>query len=56
MALYDYIAERGAPIAAMAYVGRLEARCLSLGDFPEQGRQRDDVRQGLRLLGFERRQ
>jgi toxin ParE1/3/4 len=39
----------------MAYVTRLEARCLALADYPEQGRSRDDIRPGLRLLGFERR-
>ena len=53
--LYDYIAGQGAPNAAVGYIDRLEVRCLSLADFPEQGRQRDDVRPGLRLLGFERR-
>ncbi|MDR7118952.1 type II toxin-antitoxin system RelE/ParE family toxin [Caulobacter sp. BE254] len=53
--LYNYIAGRGAPNAAMDYIARLEARCMALADFPEQGRQRDDVRPGLRLLGFERR-
>lgn len=55
LALYDYIAGRGAPNAAIDYVTRLETRCLGLADFPEQGRQRDDIRPGLRLLGFERR-
>ena len=39
----------------MAYVQRLETRCLRLADFPEQGQPRDDLRPGLRLLGFERR-
>ena len=55
MELYDYISGRGAPNAAMAYVSRLEARCLSLADYPEQGQSRSDIRPGLRLLGFERR-
>ncbi len=53
--LYRYISERGAPNAAMAYVTRLEARCANLADFPEQGSRRDDIRPGLRLVGFERR-
>ncbi len=53
--LYDYIAGQGAPNAAMAYALRLEARCLALADFPEQGSRRDDIRPGLRVLGFERR-
>ena len=53
--LYDYIAGRGAPNAALNYTLDLEARCLALADFPEQGVQRDDIRPGLRVLGFERR-
>jgi len=53
--LYNYIAGRGAPNAAMDYVARLEDRCLGLAHFPEQDRRRDDMRPGLRLLGFERR-
>ena len=53
--LYLYIAKRGAPNAAMSYISRLEARCASLADFPEQGSLRDDIRPGLRLLGFERK-
>jgi toxin ParE1/3/4 len=39
----------------MAYVTRLEARCANLAGFPEQGSRRDDIRPGLRLVGFERR-
>jgi len=53
--LYDYIADRGAPNAALAYVARLDARCAGLTDFPEQGLRRDDIQPGLRLVGFERR-
>ncbi|WP_454717857.1 type II toxin-antitoxin system RelE/ParE family toxin [Caulobacter segnis] len=53
--LYRYIAERGAPNAAMAYISRIEKRCASLVTFPEQGHRRDDIRPGLRLLGFERK-
>ncbi|WP_419253300.1 type II toxin-antitoxin system RelE/ParE family toxin [Caulobacter sp. ErkDOM-YI] len=53
--LYDYIAGRGAPNAALAYVTRRESRCLALADYPEQGQSRSDIRPGLRLLGFERR-
>ena len=53
--LYRYVCERGAPIAALAYVERLERRCMNLADFPEQGARRDDIRPGLRVVGFERR-
>lgn len=53
--LYRYVSERGAPIAALAYIERLEGRCMNLAAFPEQGSRRDDIRPGLRLVGFERR-
>lgn len=54
-ALYNHIAGRGAPNAAMAYIVRLEARCGSLAEYPQQGLLRSDIRPGLRPLGFERR-
>lgn len=38
----------------MAYTRQLEAACLRLGDFPERGTRRDDLRPGLRTLGFRR--
>lgn len=53
--LHRYIFSRGAPHAALAYVTRLQRRCANLAAFPEQGVLRDDIRPGLRLLGFERR-
>lgn len=53
--LYRYIVDGGARNGAIAYIARLETRCLNLATFPEQGSLRDDIRPGLRLLGFERR-
>jgi toxin ParE1/3/4 len=53
--LYDYIAEASGPAVAGAYVNRIEAACLALESFPERGTRRDDIRPGLRLMGFERR-
>ncbi len=53
--LHSYIFDRGAPNAAIAYVTRLQARCADLAAFPDQGMLRDEIRPGLRLLGFERR-
>jgi len=53
--LYGYIAaEAGLPVAG-AYIDRIEAACLALETFPERGTRRDDIRPGLRTLGFERR-
>ena len=54
--LYDWIArESGFPDRAEAYVSALMDRCDALADFPMVGRARDDIRPGLRTVGFRRR-
>jgi len=53
--LYDYIAEASGSAIAGGYIDRLEAACLALESFPERGTRRDDIRPGLRIIGFERR-
>ena len=53
--LYRYIAERSGPSVALGFVERLERACLAMATFPERGTRRDDIRTGLRTLGFERR-
>lgn len=53
--LYDFIADRSGAQRALGYVGRIKAACEGLTAFAERGQKRDDLRQGLRILGFERR-
>ena len=53
--LYRYIAAASGRAAAGAYIDRIEAACLSLESFPERGTRRDDIRPGIRVMGFERR-
>jgi toxin ParE1/3/4 len=53
--LYRYVAREAGPKVAQAYIDRIEAACLSLESFPERGARRDDIRPGLRTIGFERR-
>ena len=53
-ALYGWIAEAGSPQAALAYVERIEVFCNGLGIASERGSLRDDIRPGLRVIGFER--
>lgn len=53
--LYRYMSEESGRARAGAYIDRIEAACLRLGDFPERGTRRDHLRPGLRTLGFERR-
>ena len=54
-ALYSYIAKEAGRAVAGAYIDRIEAACLSLATYPNRGRRRDEIRRGLRTIGFERR-
>jgi toxin ParE1/3/4 len=54
--LYRYIAEQSGSLErAIGYIRRIRAACEKLKTFPEVGRSRDDLRPGVRVLGFERR-
>ena len=53
--LYDYIAGAAGPATAIAYLDRLEAWCAGFSVAAERGRQRDDIRTGLRIVGYQRR-
>jgi toxin ParE1/3/4 len=50
-----YIARHATPSVALAYTRRIREFCSRLQYFPERGRRRDDVRPGLRTMGFEGR-
>lgn len=52
--LFDYISPRAGDAVARDFVTRLHGYCLGLDLFPERGTQRDDIRSGLRLLGYRR--
>lgn len=52
--LYDYIASRSGAANAIGYINSIETFCESLTTFPGRGTRRDDLRQGMRILGFER--
>lgn len=53
--LYDFIASQAGLSVAGGFIDRIEKACLALSHFPNRGRRRDDLRPGLRILGFERR-
>ena len=53
--LCDFIATDAGAAIALGYVDRIEAACLALTRFPERGTRRDEIRPGLRSIGFERR-
>jgi toxin ParE1/3/4 len=54
--LYESIIQRGGtPETAIGYIRRIRETCDRLRAFPEIGHVRDDLRPGIRILGFERR-
>ena len=55
LGLYRFIAEEAGLEVAGTYIDRIEAACKSLETLPERGTRRDDIRTGLRTIGFERR-
>lgn len=55
LGLYRYIAEEAGRAIAGAYIDRLEKACMELETFPVRGTRRDDIRPGIRTMGFERR-
>ena len=55
IALYDWIAEATSPAIALSYIERLESYCRGFDLASERGHLREDVRPGLRIVGFERR-
>ena len=53
--LHGWIAERAGTAVASAYLNRVEVYCQGFEIAAERGRRRDDIRAGLRIVGFERR-
>ena len=52
--LDDFIAQ-DSPERAVAFIGRLRLFCMSLAEFPERGRRREELGEDVRTLSFERR-
>jgi toxin ParE1/3/4 len=55
ISLYDYIAADSGPARAIDYIVRIENYCARFDFAAQRGTRRDDIRPGLRLVGFERR-
>ena len=53
--LYEGIATAAGMSIALAYIERIEMYCLGFDLASERGHMRDDIRPGLRIVGFERR-
>lgn len=54
-AIHNYIAERAGGAIALRFVESIETYCLGFAHTPERGTRRDELRPGLRTVGFRRR-
>ncbi len=54
-ALYEWIAEAASPKVALNYIERIEKYCNGFDLAGERGHLREDIRPGLRIVGFEKR-
>lgn len=54
-ALFDWIASAAGEVVARGYIDRIERYCFNFDMAGERGLARDDIRPGLRIIGFERR-
>ena len=53
--LYDWLTGKAGAAVAIGYIDRIELFCSKLDLASIRGTARDDVRAGLRIIGFERR-
>ena len=53
--MYRYIAREASPEIAEQFTSAIVDHCEQFGTFPQRGAQRDDLRPGLRTVGFRRR-
>jgi plasmid stabilization system protein ParE len=53
--LYGYIASAASPDIAARFTDAIVTYCESLRTFPLRGMRRDDIRPGLRILGYRKR-
>jgi plasmid stabilization system protein ParE len=53
--IYDHIEDAAGASIAEPYVRRLYDYCLSFAIFPQRGAGHDDIRPGLRSVGYRRR-
>lgn len=55
MQIYEWIANASSPEIAIRYIDRIETYCRGMRVAPKRGHKRDDIRPGLKIIGFERR-
>ncbi len=55
IALYGLVATKADLDTAISYIERIEGFCNRFDFASERGQHRDDIRPGLRIVGFEKR-
>jgi plasmid stabilization system protein ParE len=53
--VFDYVSARASAAIAERFTTQLYQHCLGLGRTPERGTRRDELRPGLRTVGYRRR-
>jgi toxin ParE1/3/4 len=53
--LFIYLAPEIGAAAARDYIGKIRRYCAGFATFPNRGMQRDDIRPGIRLVGYRHR-
>ncbi|EJC79658.1 plasmid stabilization system protein [Rhizobium leguminosarum bv. trifolii WSM2297] len=53
-ALLNYLVPRAGEVAAQNYIDRLQTFLEGFQNFPKRGTVRGEIRDGLRIVGFER--
>ena len=55
LSIYGYVVDQAGPDIAFAFTESIIDHCESFTTFPLRGTQRDDIRPGLRTIGFRKR-
>jgi toxin ParE1/3/4 len=55
ISIFEYIEDRAGPAIAGNFTTKLYQHCRKLEHTPERGTRRDDLRRGLRTIGYRRR-
>lgn len=55
VSIYRYIAGQASPAIAERFTAAIVDYCEAFATFPHRGAKRDDLRPGLRIVGFRRR-
>lgn len=55
ISMQRYIGRKASPAVARSFTNAIVDYCEPLGTFPHRGTRRDEIRPGLRTIGFRRR-